>query len=349
MGLASKLRNAGRDAPSSVVPTSGHHRFAMLDGWRALSILLVMAGHLLPVGPQEWGGNGTCAAMGMAIFFTLSGFLITRFLAEQGADLRVFIIRRFFRIVPLAWTAMAIALAIAHAPADWWIANLLFYANLPPFRLVVTGSHLWSLCVEVQFYVGVALLVAVAGRRGLYILPILCVAVTVLRIITDTHISIITWLRIDEILVGSSLALAYGGWFGAWPVRFLGRLSVYGMLPLAILASHPYAGMFQFARPYMAAILVGASLSNPPRGLARIFESRWAGYIATVSYALYVIHGVLRATWLGSGNLDLKYSKRPLLLVITFLLAHISTFWFEQPCIALAKRLTSRWKVRVPA
>jgi peptidoglycan/LPS O-acetylase OafA/YrhL len=27
----------------------------ILDGWRALSILLVMAGHLLPLGPQSWG------------------------------------------------------------------------------------------------------------------------------------------------------------------------------------------------------------------------------------------------------------------------------------------------------
>jgi peptidoglycan/LPS O-acetylase OafA/YrhL len=53
-------------------------------------------------------------------------------------------------------------------------------------------AHLWSLCVEMQFYVGIALFVAVIGRRGLYLIPALCVAVTGLRIATGTEISIVT-------------------------------------------------------------------------------------------------------------------------------------------------------------
>ena len=329
--------------------TEGKHRFAMLDGWRALSILLVLAGHLLPVGPHGWRLNGPVAAMGMAIFFTLSGFLITRFLSAPGADVRVFIIRRFFRIVPLVWLAMAIALPLADASVEEWIANFLFYANLPPFHLVYTGSHLWSLCVEMQFYVGVALLVTIFGRRGLYALPVLCLAVTGLRIAADTYVSIVTWLRIDEILSGATLALAYGGWFGRWPMRILARISPYILLPLLLASCSGMAGPLDYARPYIAAAMVGASLANAPRLLAWIFETRWAGYVATVSYALYIIHGVLRMTWLGEGDGVEKYLKRPLLFAATFALAHASTFWFEQPCIALAKRLTSRFKVKVPA
>lgn len=329
-------------------PNAGEHRFAMLDGWRALSILLVLAGHLLPLG---MGGpiNGAVAAMGMAIFFTLSGFLITRFLSKPGADVRVFIIRRFFRIVPLAWLAMAIAIPLAGGSAAEWIANFLFYANLPPFHLVYTGSHLWSLCVEMQFYVGVAILVALFGQRGLYALPILCLATTGMRIATGTHISIVTWLRIDEILAGATLSLAYAGWFGAWPMRILGRISPYLLLPLVLLSSSEIAGPVDYLRPYLTAAMVGASLVRAPRRLAWLFEHRWAGYVATVSYALYIIHGVLRMTWLGDGHGLAKYLKRPLLFAATFALAHVSTFWFEQPCIAFAKRITSRIKVRVPA
>ncbi len=37
-------------------------RIPILDGWRALSILLVLAGHLLPLGPHRWGLNGAVAA-----------------------------------------------------------------------------------------------------------------------------------------------------------------------------------------------------------------------------------------------------------------------------------------------
>jgi peptidoglycan/LPS O-acetylase OafA/YrhL len=336
---------------SDTKSAGGAHRFAMLDGWRALSILLVLAGHLLPLSPfpRALNVNAPVAAMGMAIFFTLSGFLITRFLAAPGADLRVFIIRRFFRIVPLAWVAMAIALCMAGAGPDAWLGNFLFYANLPPFRLVDTASHLWSLCVEMQFYVAIALLVAVAGRRGLYAIPVLCVAVTMLRVATGTYISIVTWLRVDEILAGATLALAYGGWFGNRPMRVLGWLSPYALLPLLLLASSDHTGAFCYLRPYLAAMTVGASLVAAPRFLTRLFESRWAGYIATISYALYIVHGVLQASWLGSGFGAVKYIKRPFLFVATFALAHISTFWFEQPCIDFAKRLTRRFSVRVAA
>ena len=47
------------------------------------------------------------------------------------------------------------------------VGNLTFTANLPPARLLHAGDHLWSLCVEMQFYVGVAVLVSLAGRRGI--------------------------------------------------------------------------------------------------------------------------------------------------------------------------------------
>ncbi len=66
-----------------------------------------------------------------------------------------------------------------------------------------------------QFYVGVALLVLLAKGRGLYVLPLLCVAVTAIRVVNGAHISIVTWFRVDEILAGATLALAYAGKLGS--------------------------------------------------------------------------------------------------------------------------------------
>ena len=79
----------------------------ILDGWRALSILLVLAGHWLPLGPAEWQLNASVAASGVVLFFCLSGFLMTEFLS---ADPRVgvFLVKRLFRIISLAWLAIAI-------------------------------------------------------------------------------------------------------------------------------------------------------------------------------------------------------------------------------------------------
>ena len=149
-----------------------------------------------------------------------------------------------------------------------------------------------------------------------------------------------TWLRVDEILAGGTVALAYSGWFGPRPLRLVRHINVYMMLPLLLLASHQAGGPLEYLRPYLAATMVAASLVNAPPLLARVFESRLIGWVATISYALYIIHGVLMNTWLGSGDLLEKYLKRPLLIGLTFLLAHVSTFKFEQPCIAYAKRLT---------
>src|SRR5206468_268526 len=171
-------------------------RLSLLDGWRALSILLVLAAHLLPLGPKWLQLNEAVAPMGMALFFTLSGFLITRLLLS--VDVRSFLIRRFCRIVPLAWLAVLIVLPFNQVGLPTYTAHLLFYGNVPPFWLVPMTAHLWSLCVEMQFYVSIAIVVALLGRRGLYLILPACLAVTLGRVLTGTQISIITWLRADE-------------------------------------------------------------------------------------------------------------------------------------------------------
>lgn len=327
-------------------PAAG--RFAMLDGWRAVSILLVLAGHLLPLGPKPWALNAIAATGGMAIFFTLSGFLITRFL-DQGAELRVFVIRRFFRIVPLAWGVMAAVLAAAAAPPALWAANLLFVANLGVGLLPPGGEHLWSLCVEMQFYGGIAVFTGLLGRRALVWLPLAALAVTGLRVATGSTLDIATPLRVDEILAGGCLALAYAGRYGAWPARLLSRLSAWAVLPLFAATADPWWPWANYLRPYLAATLVGSTLYAPPPTLRRLFEAAWVGWVATISYALYIFHGALAATWLGQGGHDTRYIKRPLLLAATFLLAHLSTYRFERPLIGWARRLTAGRSVRLAA
>ena len=51
-------------------------RLPALDGLRAISILLVLACHMLPLGPKVLQLNEAAGAMGMSLFFALSGFLI---------------------------------------------------------------------------------------------------------------------------------------------------------------------------------------------------------------------------------------------------------------------------------
>ena len=99
-------------------------RLQVLDGWRGISILLVLAAHLLPLGPKAWALNETAGPMGMALFFTLSGFLITRFLLKH-ASIPDFLIRRTFRIVPLAWLSMIVAFPLAGVAGSDYLPNFL--------------------------------------------------------------------------------------------------------------------------------------------------------------------------------------------------------------------------------
>ncbi len=316
----------------------GH--IAILDGWRALSILMVLAGHWLPLGPQIWRLNEAVPAAGMAIFFTLSGFLITQLLLRNDRVVP-FLIRRLFRILPLAWTAMLI-LAIVYPPnQSSLLANLGFIANLPPARLMEGGHHLWSLCVEVQFYLVVAAIVALAGRRGLWILPLLAIAVTGLRMHDGETISIVTWHRVDEILAGATLCLAISRPAIAKVARKLPTWFPLGLGVFLLASAHPDLAWLNYARPYCAAAMIGASIFSAPAFMERVWTSRPAVYVAQISYALYVVHGMLSATWLGGEGLSksARYALRPLLIGASFALAHLSTFAFERRWIALGKRL----------
>jgi peptidoglycan/LPS O-acetylase OafA/YrhL len=311
-------------------------RIPALDGVRALSILLVLGAHLLPLGPSFLQLNSDAGLMGMALFFSLSGFLIVRFLAE-GMPLGTFAARRLARIIPLSWAAM---LVLWLSSGGNLAANLLFVSNLTPAQLMQGGEHLWSLCVEVQFYAVVALL-CLWSRKALYAVPVLALGVTLFRIYSAQPVSIVTWHRVDEILAGGSMALVYLGWLGNAPQRLLRRVPILPALGLLFVCSHPLAGFLLYLRPYMGALVLGSVLFNLDRFSARMLVNRPATYIAEVSYALYVIHGMLTVSWLGTGSTMVKYAKRPLLFAATFLLAHLSTFYFEKPISRLVRSAKS--------
>jgi peptidoglycan/LPS O-acetylase OafA/YrhL len=326
------------------------HHFAILDGWRGLSILAVLACHLLPLGPSSWQLNDAAGILGMAIFFCLSGFLITRFLLQHDSVAN-FLIRRLCRILPLAWLALIPALWLAHADARLFLPHFLFYINFPPFPLTTVTGHYWSLCVEVQFYAAIAVLFMLGGRKALKVLPIACLAITAFRIYAGKYASIETYFRLDEILSGATLALIYGGEFGEFPRRVLAKFNPWIVGALFLASTHAATHWLNYGRPYLAALLVGGSVIRPGFPAGGILRSRVLRYIAEISYALYIVHPLLAATWLGSGAKLVKYAKRPLLILAVFCVAHLSTFHYESYWISLGKRWGKRFSVRtrVPA
>ncbi len=138
-----------------------------LDGLRAIAVLAVIAYHL----GFGWAPGGL---LGVAVFFTLSGYLITDLLLGQwyGGRMRLgnFWIRRARRLLPALFVMLVVVTAwITIADPDqldklrgavissalyvnnWWLIDqhVSYFARFaPPSPL----GHLWSLGVEEQFY-----------------------------------------------------------------------------------------------------------------------------------------------------------------------------------------------------
>jgi peptidoglycan/LPS O-acetylase OafA/YrhL len=132
-------------------------RIPSLDGLRAVSITLVVAGHWVnrvhhsPIAEAY-------ANLGVRIFFVISGYLITTLLLQEHAKtstigLREFYVRRAYRILPAAMAFMLPVFVIYRHSLHWYdVAAAVFYlmnfALSRPWFL----AHLWSLSVEEQFY-----------------------------------------------------------------------------------------------------------------------------------------------------------------------------------------------------
>ena len=323
---------------------SHHVRFGVLDGWRAVSILTILACHLLPLGPKAWELNEMAAPLGMSLFFTLSGFLISSNLL-RNPSVPPFLIRRLARILPLAYLATIIFLTMQIKTLDYYINTFLFTLYYRWQFLTPLTSPLWSLCVEIHFYLIIALLVGLFGKRGIFLLPFLGLAITAWRVYAGVYVSLFTHERGDEILAGVTLALIYADQLGP-----LGRSIRLGLsrLPLLVFACafliscHPLSGPLQYLRPYLGATVVGHTLFATGSKFP-ILNSRVMRYIAEISYALYVIHPLARYGWFDSGTKLAKYLKRPLTFAVIFALAHISTFSFERHWITLGKKWSRRW------
>jgi peptidoglycan/LPS O-acetylase OafA/YrhL len=321
------------DAGAAVPQGTVNSHSPVIDGLRALSIVLVLAAHLLPLGPKFLEGNVTAATMGMSLFFALSGYLIVR--SIQHGTVFAFVVRRLARILPLAWLYIAIIALLYPQTTESVLITFALALNYRGDLMLPVTAHLWSLGVEIHFYLAIALLI-LCSKRALFLVWPLCLGITFWRIGAGAEIANETHLRVDEILVGACLGTLSSQW--------LSKLTVHRwMAPVAICAwiasSHPDAGALQYVRPYTTIAMFAAILSLPEGRATRWLGSRLSRYIASISYALYVIHPLFAHGFWNTGSTAERYLlKRPIGIAFTFLLAHLSTFYWEKRWNTLARK-----------
>lgn len=160
---------------SSQFTTMSHQSYAAsvpagfissLEGLRAIAALGVLATHAaFQTGVDPAGTIGSVLArfdFFVAVFFALSAFLLWR--RRDSNPPGVYYLKRLARIMPAYWlTVVAVLLFIPTGP--WWV-NLTMTQIYVADGLMTGLTHLWSLCVEMAFYLVMPLLAVVLGRCG---------------------------------------------------------------------------------------------------------------------------------------------------------------------------------------
>jgi peptidoglycan/LPS O-acetylase OafA/YrhL len=342
-----------------------------LDGLRALAALLVIFYHF-QIGRKvgHWGN------LGVEMFFTLSGFLITWLLLREqeqhGAiNLGQFYIRRSLRIFPAFYIFGLLSLGLlllnglevrwaAFLAAFFYVSNIYDALGYPYQRFL---GHTWSLAVEEQFYLlwPLMLLMLLLCRRNT-------------RYMTNVLIAIIgsvwgyrAWLvltlgasrdflyacphmRWDQLMTGCLLAvlLKREACSGLWR-----RLCSCSLLPvltlillgtsayLQVISEYTYTYLVGFAiDPVLTAILIVQLMCLHNRVPWRWLNWRSVQYLGQISYSLYLYHVLLMPA--AVHTLLARYVRWWQLefvvkLGITILLASASFWLVERPCLKLKR------------
>jgi peptidoglycan/LPS O-acetylase OafA/YrhL len=341
-------------------------RFAFVDalrGFAALSVVLYHAyegGHItgllahLPAWVTHLLKQG---GIGVAVFFVLSGFVISHSVAGSRVTLPFvgrFMLRRSLRLEPPYWLAIALAICFALLSA-----RALPGKDLPAYSAGQIAAHIfylqemlgypeinvifWTLCQEVQFYLVYVLLLALSRNDPAQ--PMQGRA-TALTFAVAALISLLWPIGIftEGPWRGSFLPLWHGFLLGSgayWAWRHPATAPyylVYGAILLVAGVSR--SDNFTTVCALTSFALWVAAISG------RIYSAcswRWIQMLGAISYSLYLTHNPITGAAFRVGYM--VTGRSPILEAIWWLLATCACLVFawgvwwlvERPSIRLAR------------
>jgi peptidoglycan/LPS O-acetylase OafA/YrhL len=322
-------------------PLDHRRHLPALDGLRGMAILAVLFFHSYPrVAHDPVSLLASYGWLGVDLFFTLSGFLITGILYDtlpQRNFFRNFYMRRSLRLFPvyvvMAVVTLGAAWMIGEHPTRWAVPYYIYGANIIADLQKSTGlddkvqvGHLWSLALEEQFYLLWAPAIFLLRKRKaiLYACLVGGLFSVLLRFYCAAHPSDVFSpyrelpTRLDSLLAGGALAMAMRS---ERFVRWLGR-----RLPYALVAG--------FGATLLAcAVKERSEYWSHPAMTRYAFLAASIGFTALIALALQpgtwmeraASQGALR--WLGRYSYGLYLWSAPLhfpqLLLRTWLIGHL--------------------------
>ena len=237
---------------------------------------------------------------GVTIFFVLSGFLITSTLFKHSANLPTFYIRRFFRLMPVAWSYLLFVWLIGlaypvRAMSTPEIAScLFFFRNYIHHENLLRATHFWSLSIEEQFYLAWPTIFLCLGKRRAAVLAALAAGSCALFRLANWAAYDRQWFnfhteaRADALCVGCLLAIALDS--ECFRKKALEWVDWIYLPALATLLACMYS--FHWLPPLIEsvaiAILLGGAVLKPERFYSKAFSVKPLAWLGMISYSLYV-------------------------------------------------------------
>ena len=292
-------------------------RLPGLDGLRGVAVMAVIGYHL------NLGNFLPAGFLGVDIFFTVSGFIITALMLQEHAqtgriDFAAFYLRRARRLFPAALCMLLLLVPLTpllqpsalprlreDLPAalfyvsNWWqiVAQQSYFEAIDQPRLL---QHLWSLAVEEQYYLlwplAAMWLLGWASRTGLGI------SATLIALASTAWMA---WLYVNQIdggdpsrvylgtdthLMGLLAGSALAAWWNPWKIR------------MASLASDELLNLAGTAA--LAALIWG--MAETHEGMSELYQG---GFLLAVMLTCVVIGAATReGTWVA-----FLLSTRPML------------------------------------
>jgi peptidoglycan/LPS O-acetylase OafA/YrhL len=330
-----------------------------LDGLRAISIALVVLGHLGGTRgfvPLDFG-IGDYAHLGVVVFFVISGFLITRLLLSEHAkkgyvSLKLFYERRTLRLFPASYAYIACVFLLSLAgivhleTRDFWHA-VTYTVNFFPERSWQIG-HLWSLSVEEQFYLlWPCTFVLLGPRRTIWAAAAMILLGPAARFagwlfLRRTHYYDMSMFPMvaDSLAMGCLLATVRGWLEGQkWYLQLFRPAYSVGLLALILLISRymDYTVVFVLGTSVInviLAILIHRSVYCSRDRIGQILNWKPVVWVGVLSYSIYLWQQLFL-----NRNSTAWVNAFPQNLVFAIAAALGSYLLLEKPLLKLRQRL----------
>lgn len=344
-----------------------------LEGWRAISILLVIFCHLAAqyesgllyeisvllknfhIDTHEFGRKG------VQIFFCISGFLIfSRILVEikkfGNFSIKEFFIRRFFRIFPPMYFFLLFYLVLAllgkGVSMKETLASMGFARIWWP--LDETGwswytAHMWSLCMEEYFYIGLSLFVTYFSLKSLRLVSALSLLLLIIFSVAIWRIPSLKYFEyqyfIKDLIEFKFMAIGVLAAF----IRLSNHkindfLKKYQLIFVALLLTYTLFRLpiQSVLYPFFVALAIMSTSMSVNKILSPLLENRIFVFVGLISYSLYLWQQFW-IPWFNSHIEEIRILQTPPLNIIFILIsACVSYYFIEKPMIKFGRRFVSR-------